>query len=146
LPFHQTERHPQRTLLRRRKPIHVAQHRSEQLVQRGKRQLKLRLNTCRAEYSHTRGSSNGIIEKDGLTRAGAAPQNQYAAAGGARAIEQCGDRGPFEVPSIQHQINNLDTTVVVPSSLPMIAEHRPSAPFRHTRRFRRFDRCAPSIA
>jgi hypothetical protein len=115
-------------------------------VQRGKRQLKLRLNTCRAEYPHTCGSSNGIIEKDGLARAGAAPQNQYAAAGVARAIEQCSDRGPFEVPSIQHQISNLDTTVAVPSSLPMIAEHQPSTPLRHTRRFRRFDRCTRSVA
>ena len=109
-------------------------------MQRGKRQLKLRLNTCRAEYPHTRGCSNGIIEKYGLARA-RAPRRTSTPPRGARAIEQCGDRGPFEVPSVQHQISNLDTTVIVPASLPMIAEHRPPAPFRHTRRFRRFDRC-----
>ena len=93
-------------------------------MQRGKWQIKLRLNTCRAEYPHTRGCSNGIIEKYGLTRAGPAPQNQYAAAGGARAIEQCGDCGPFEVPSIQHQISNLDTNC----GRPVVAAHDCRAP------------------
>ena len=43
---------PSALRLRRGKPIDVAQHRSEQLVQRGERQLKLRLDTCRAEDPH----------------------------------------------------------------------------------------------
>jgi len=74
-------------------------------VQRGERQLELRLDTCRAEGPRSPGSGDGVIEECRLARAGSAAQNQYAAASGARAVEQCVDRRPFAVPSVQHHIS-----------------------------------------
>ena len=77
-------------------------------MQRGKGQLKFRLDAGGAEDTHSGGVRDGVIEQRGLARAGWAAQNQYAADSGACALEQFGDRGPFGVPSVKHQIRSLE--------------------------------------
>jgi hypothetical protein len=115
-------------------------------VQGSEWQLKLGLCTCRAQDPHSSSGGDGVIEEYGLAHAGPATQNQHATTSGTRAIQQCGNRGPFEVPSVQHQISTSTQRRSSRPSLPMIVEHWPSAPSRNTRRFRRFDCSGRSIA
>jgi hypothetical protein len=77
-------------------------------VQRDKGQLKLRLDACGAEDTHSGGVRDGFIEQRGLADPWRAAQNQYAAGSGACALEQFGDLGPFGVPSVKHQIRSLE--------------------------------------
>jgi hypothetical protein len=72
---------------------------------------------------HSCSSRDGVIEDRGLPCAGLATQNQYAAAPETGAVEQRLDRGPFEVPSVEHWISISTVFRLAYLAPPVIVRH-----------------------
>ena len=97
------ERGPQRGGLRCGQPVEVAQRRAQKLLQRGERQLGLRLDPARGEHVHVARAGARVLEQDRLADTGLAAQRQRSAPRVAGRVEQCADEGALSVPPKQHR-------------------------------------------
>jgi len=87
-----------------RQLVDLAQCRSEQLVQRRKRELRLGLDTAGAQQVHVGGALSGVLEQRRLPDARVAAQDERAASGGACGLEQAADRVALIIPPVEHEL------------------------------------------
>ena len=89
----QPERSPERHRLRPREAIEQRQPGTDQLVQAGERQLGLRLDAARREHVHPGGALARVLEQRRLAETRVTAQDERAAPGGARRLEQRTETG-----------------------------------------------------
>jgi hypothetical protein len=75
----EAERGPQRITLRNRQMLGAVQHRRQQLVQPGERQLHLRLHTHRARHPAPLCAPGQVVQQCGLAHSRLAVQYQHPA-------------------------------------------------------------------
>ena len=88
--------------LGRRERVAELQHRMQQLVERGERDVRLLLGAGRTQHPQAPGARGRVVEQRGLADARPAAQDQRPAAARAGAVEQLAERRPLGVAAVQH--------------------------------------------
>jgi hypothetical protein len=101
-PLPETERATQCALLRRGKRVQITESRPDELVQRGERELGLGFHSTCTEHVHVCRTLARVIEQGRLPDAGLAAENEDAASGRTRPVEQRSDQSPLIIPPVEH--------------------------------------------
>ena len=108
LAFLQRERRGERPRLHRRDSRQQVEHGAEERVQAGEGDLRLRLDSDRAEDAHVGGERTSLLEQGGLAQPGIADHDQYAAAPASRFVEQRCDAPQLSLAPDEHTRTVLD--------------------------------------
>ena len=94
----EAERGPQRLLLRPRQALQPVQHRRQQLMQPGERQLHLRLHPRRPHHPAPRRPPGQVIQQHGLAYPGLTAHHQHPAAARPHRVNQLIQHAAFTAP------------------------------------------------
>ncbi len=101
------ERRTQCPSLARRKPPERGGDRSQQAVQRGERQRRLRLDTLRPQQPHALGRSRRLGQQRRLPHPRLTPQHQRPAPRGPGPVDERGDGRQLGVATVQHVLDPM---------------------------------------
>ena len=102
------ERRAQRGGLRARQPLDRVQHRPQQLVQPGPRELELGVDPARAQHERAAGGRRRVLEQRRLADPGLAADHQHAAGSPAPAREELLDPRPLCLAPDEHPCTRAD--------------------------------------